>query len=432
MRIPHRVRHTHWVVQQWLLRQAIRVHAIGPFRVGLGRPAVGVYPALRSELELVDLLHKVKYYCDPNAVKSVEIALAFEPSFDVSNPAEWPVPTYSAEITVDEVVPVNVSTSPKGLWSALARFDVVFVWDWTFEERPRRVAQASSKLLNVDRHRYASEAWSWSEFAASTSGELDGPELAGSSRERLAAHLDALPSYGKAYVFGTGPSLDCAMDMDFSDGYRIVCNTIVENEALVRHIDPHVIVAGDAVYHYAPNVHATAFRRDLEKGLPKSDMIFVTRDIYHTLLTRHHPTIAKKTVVAESGVPGIHFNARERLVYHQWPMGNILNSLMLPIASSLADDIHLLGFDGRAPDDAYFWKTASKSSYDDLKPPMREAHPAFFATTDYERYAQAHSDTANKIMEAGESQGKRYVCLNQSYIPAFQSRMNEQPVSARV
>lgn len=432
MRIPHRVRHTHWVVQQWLLRLATRVHTIGPFRVGQGKPAVGVFPALRAESELVDLLHKVKYYCDPGTVKSVEIALDFEPSFDVSNPAQWPVPTYSSEITVDAVVSLKVTKACKGLWSALARFDVVFVWDWTFEEQPRRVAQASSKLLNVDRHRYASEAWSWSEFAASTSDDIDAQGLVLSSRERLADHLDALPSYDKAYVFGTGPSLDCAMDMDFSDGYRIVCNSIVENEALVRHIDPHVIVAGDAVYHYAPNVHATAFRRDLERVLPDSDMIFVTRDIYHALLKRHHPAVAEKTVVAESGVPGIHFNARERLVYHQWPMGNILNSLMLPIASSLADEIHLLGFDGRAPDDEYFWKTASKSSYDDLKPPMREAHPAFFATTDYERYAQAQSDTANTIMEAGEALGKRYLCLNQSYIPAFQSRMADNPVSARV
>ncbi len=428
MRVPHRVRHGSWLARQWLLTQAKGLHAVPPFRARDGQKAsVCVYPALRDVAEVSDLLHKLKYYCDPRTISSVDLCLHCDVPFDIADPASWPVPDYADSVSSDDVVPVNITRRARGIWQMLARYDYVLVWEWPFADHPQPVAEASEKLFNVDRHHHQSEGWAWAEFAYRTGHDAAREQRAQLSRDAFKVHIDALPSYEKAYVFGTGPSLDAAMDLDFSDGYRIVCNTIVENHSLVKHIDPHIIVAGDAVYHYAPNLHATAFRKDLEKALPGSNMLFVTRDLYYPLLERHHPAIASRTVTAESGVPGIHMNAPERIVYHQWPMGNILNALMLPLASSLADDIHLLGFDGRAPGDSFFWKTASKSSYDALKPPMRDAHPGFFAI-DYEAYADAHSQFADELMAAGEAQGKRYTCINRSYIPAFQSRMIADPV----
>ncbi|MDA0578628.1 MAG: hypothetical protein O3B24_11080, partial [Verrucomicrobia bacterium] len=207
---------------------------------------------------------------------------------------------------------------------------------------------------------------------------------------------------------------------DWSDGYRIVCNTIVNNRDLLRHLKPHIVVAGDAAYHFDINLHAAAFRRDLARALDEHDMLFVTRDLYGPLLGVHHPDIRRKTILAEAGV-GAHFDITQRLVYHQWPQGNILNALLLPLASALADEIVLLGFDGRAPNDSGFWRNAAASTYDAFKPAIKAAHPAFFAI-DFNAYAQAHSDNAETLMQAGEAMGKRYTCLNDSYIPAFRQR----------
>jgi hypothetical protein len=423
MRMPYRIKRAVWLTRQWMMAQAARVHQLPLFQASDQVEHVCLYPAFRTQAELVDALQKIRYYVDPAQVEAVDICLECDIDFDITDDAQWPVPDYNLALLPDMIVSVRVDAAPRSLWRSLAKYDRVLVWDWTFEERPGRVAQRSKKLLNVDRHRCGGEAWSWSEFAYQTRPQRNAEAQARSSVQRFNAHIDSLPRYSKAYVFGTGPSLDQAMDKDFSDGYRIVCNTIVENDALMRHLDPHIIVAGDAVYHYALNVHASAFRRDLSRALQQNEtMLFITRDLYEPLIARHYPDVAQRAVTAESGVAGIHLDARSRLVYHQWPMGNILNALMLPLASTLSDDVYFLGFDGRAPDDTYFWKTAAQSSYEALKPPMREAHPAFFTTPDYEAYAQGHSDNADAIMKAGEAMGKRYTCLNKTYIPAFQKR----------
>ena len=303
MHIPYRIKRSAWLVRQWFLGLTSKVHGVPPLKTPDGVERVGFYPAFRSQTEVVDALQKIRYFIDPSRVASVEISLDCALDFDLEDSASWPVPDYNCAIAPGETTRVTVAARPVGLWRALAKYDRVFVWDWTFDEHPRPWAQASGKLLNVDRHRYGSEAWSWSEFAYATRKDGDATAQARRSVERFKAHIEQLPAFKKAYVFGTGPSLDRAMEMDFSDGYRIVCNTIVENEALLTHIDPHIIVAGDAVYHYAPNVHASAFRRDLEKALRNSNMLFVTRDLYLPLLQRHHPEVAERTVTAESGVP---------------------------------------------------------------------------------------------------------------------------------
>jgi hypothetical protein len=221
-------------------------------------------------------------------------------------------------------------------------------------------------------------------------------------------------------VFGTGPSLDMAWERDFSDGYRIVCNTIVRNRALLDHLRPHFIVAGDAIYHFGNNLHAYAFRCDLERALADRPMLLITRDLFHPLFAHYHPAVRERAVAAESEPEGLHLDMLARPVYHQ--MANILNCLMLPLATALADEVYFLGFDGRAPGEQLFWKNSDANAYNELKPAIMAAHPAFFSQTDYSSYACDHSANAERIMAAGEALGKRFVCLNPSHIPAFQRR----------
>src|SRR5207249_2625156 len=76
------------------------------------------------------------------------------------------------------------------------------------------------------------------------------------------------------YIFGTGPSLEKARTMDFEDGYRIVCNTICKDRDFFEHLKPHILVAGDAQYHFSDTRHAQAFQRDLEQRMEESEFVF--------------------------------------------------------------------------------------------------------------------------------------------------------------
>jgi len=395
---------------------------MGP-ATAVSSPAVVVYPPLTRESEFLDLYFKAVYYLPRGTVSRVLIPIAFEPSFDPGRPESCRRPEYDGDYPAGDRRDIQVRPAPEcDLANALEGADVVLVWDWAAVERDDAGLAESPKLRNVDRHAHGADGWTWAGLLSEWHSERQRVAVQRRSQRRLAKYLDGLPDYGKAYVFGTGPSLETASEFDFSDGYRIVCNTIVNNPRLLDHIDPHFIVAGDAIYHFGTNLHACAFRRDLDREMARREMMFITRDDFYPLFTHHHPALAARTLVAATGRTGVHFDVRTWLVYHKWPHGNILNALMLPLGSALADEVFLLGFDGRAPGEKMFWQNSAANTYDALKPAIQEAHPGFFATTDFEAYARAHSDNAERIMVEGEKLGKRYRCLNRSYIEAFAKR----------
>ena len=396
------------------------------------RPTVEIYPPLTGEDEFLDVYFKCRFYLPAGTVAGVRLPVDFKAGFDLAAPEAFPRPAHAGNFPEGPRPDIAISTAAgRGLSRVLAEADVVLVWDWSSLERAEPEAAASHKLRNIDRHRNGAEGWTWASLLDDWRSEEERVALQRRCQRTFRRALRRLPAYRKAYVFGTGPSLDQAWDLDCTDGYRIVCNTIVNNRDLLDRIRPHFIVAGDAIYHFGSNRHACAFRADLERALRERELHFIMRDTFYPLFAHHHPGVVDRTLVAGTGRPGVHFDARHWLVYHQWPHGNILNALMLPLASSLADEILLLGFDGRAPGERLFWQNSSANSYGDLRDAIVAAHPAFFRNMDYERYAEDHSRHAETIMRQGEALGKRYVCLNETHIPAFQRRRPADHGAAR-
>ncbi|MDA0990775.1 MAG: hypothetical protein O3A51_08495 [Verrucomicrobia bacterium] len=385
-------------------------------------PTIAIYPAVDNEVEFLDLYYKATYYLPMGSITALQIPITFEPSFDLANQAGFPRPDYNGDIPSGDRPDFKIDRAASlDLGSLLAVVDRVLVWDWSVLEGQGPLAE-SPKLRNIDRHHHGSDGWMWAGLLDESRTPREREAVQHQSQQRYGDLLDRLPRYDKAYVFGTGPSLETAYQYDFSDGYRVVCNTIVNNPAILDHIQPHLIVAGDAIYHFATNRHSTAFRQDLERELLRREMLFIMRDNFYPLFVHHHAAVADKTLVAATGHPGIHFNARDLLVYHQWPHGNILNALLLPLGSALSDDVYLLGIDGRAPDDSLFWTNSAPNSYAAYKPCIEAAHPGFYEKTDYLAYAQSQSDNAETLMQHGEQLGKRYQCLNRTFVPAFQKR----------
>jgi hypothetical protein len=332
--------------------------------------------------EISDLLTKLGFFVPQPLLQSLTIA----GSPEIVREALTRIPDYVAPDTFTELIGVSCipPTDQAGFIAKSLKADWILVSEESTLPKGLPWLLLRPRLTNVDRHSQTYDGWNWLGLGhrlTSYQGLAD-PERA---QALFADRVTSLPQYDKAYIFGTGPSLDRAFDLDFSDGYRIVCNTIVRNARLLRHIKPHFIVAADAIYHFANNRHAYQFRVDLEQALEQTDAWFLTADFFVYILKYHHPRAFARTIAVRTDMPGIHIDMKDKLAYTSRP--NILNGMLLPLGSSLAPSIYLLGFDGRAPGDNMFWTNSGENSYDELKATIQAAHPGFFAGRDYEEYA---------------------------------------------
>ncbi len=234
----------------------------------------------------------------------------------------------------------------------------------------------------------------------------------------------------KCYIFGTGPSLEEAGGRDWSDGYRVVCNTIVRDKALWNHIKPHFIVAGDAIYHFGHTEFARRFRADLIKRLQETDTYFVYPAQFHAIVGRDLHQFANRLIPIPIGSHHrMHIDLTKTFQLPQ--LGNVLRLLLLPLGCTLSKNVYLWGFDGRAPDDKLFWSNSDKHSYPELMPTLCEAHPAFFSyyvpKAKPDSYvAYFHGDALDKSMLDAEHDGYAFIMMHKSWTQTLQKRFTEE------
>lgn len=279
-------------------------------------------------------------------------------------------------------------------------------------------------VVNVNRHK-TWDCYTYPGYRHSLSNLNEVIKSRASAQKKFIECIGSFPQYSKSYVFGTGPSAVTAFDYDFSDGYRIVCNTLVKSASLMQHIKPHFVVAADAIYHFGISKYAARFREDLEQTLMKHKcMLLMPESLYNNFIF-HYPHLESRTILVPYTSETT--NLDMKTVFSVKPMHNVLNQLLLPLGSSLANDVYLLGFDGRKNNDRHFWKSADSINYEELKGYHQKAHPGFFSGMDYEGYALQQSNLAEEIMTLGESMGKRYYCMNESSNAALAKRFWVRP-----
>lgn len=290
-------------------------------------------------------------------------------------------------------------------------------------------ARLHSGVFNVDHLRNPMDGWSWCEAGTYALG-IQSEAVA---QARLLKHLQQIKSQGfdRCYIFGTGPSLERARYRDWQDGARVVCNTIVRDAELWHHIDPHIVTAGDAIYHFGFTEFARAFRKDLHARLAESpDVLFVYPDYFDFLVRREFSEFAERLVPIPNGTqPRVHDDLSRH--YCLPPLGNVLNKLLLPLGCNLSKQVGLWGFDGRAPSDQLFWSNSQKQSYTELMPTLQAAHPAFFdhfvPRENPEKYVQSvHGDVLEYLLSQAESEGWTFSMLHHTWTPTLAKRMDAQ------
>lgn len=229
-----------------------------------------------------------------------------------------------------------------------------------------------------------------------------------------------------AVVFGTGPSLDSAYEYDFSNSFTVVCNSTVQNESLLEHIKPSVVTAGDAVSHFGVSDYADQFRKDLIKVLKSRELYYFGTATFGYILLLHYPELVNKFILIEQKQDGPNYDLLAN--FSAPKLDSTMNIHMLPLAATFADDIFVLGCDGKAPkvDNEDFWAHSKAAQYHDLVDTGHICHPTFDIHRQKVTYDK-HLDSVRSTLEIGETQfQKRYTSLKKSYIPAFSERNLDQ------
>ncbi|MFT4927069.1 MAG: glycosyltransferase involved in cell wall biosynthesis [Phenylobacterium sp.] len=232
-----------------------------------------------------------------------------------------------------------------------------------------------------------------------------------------------LSGKNKAVVFGTAPSLESATDYDYDGCIGIVCNSTVQNQALLSHIKPTFVTAGDAVSHFGVSVYADVFRQDLCKALVENDLYYFGTATFGYFLMIHYPELAHKFILIEQKTDGPNFNLLEN--FSAPKLDSTMNIHMLPLAATFARDIYILGCDGKDPDEKKnedFWGHASSAQYHSLVDSGHQCHPTF----DTHRQISTYSGYVNSVLKTLNTgsfvYGIRYTSLKTSYVPGFSDR----------
>ena len=410
------------------------------------------YPAVKDAGTLADLVNRISWYFPQSALSNVEVSVAVDRRLIDTNLKSL-VPPASQQSYIGQSENIRLINAQA---VDLATADAVMLWDKQSMFAPH-VLRHLTKVHVVDPTYYFSvEGDTSRRMYAQTLATEQKERISELSRRNYQALLDQVAEFEQGYVFGTGPSLDRAMEFDYSDGFRVVCNSIVKNKALLNHIGPHLLAFGDPFFHLGPCRYAAMFRQKVMEAVDEFQCYVMIQEYSVPLYLAHYPELESKLIgmpapgVWEMSIPEIikmvlrrphkipwfdripghseayNFPTPER--FYVRLTGSVLPSFMVPVVSSACKEIYIIGADGynpkeRKPDETSVWNYSSSSQFEDLRQSAIDTHPSYFRdqpfTFNYKRYCENFEG----LVHYGESLGKRYYALTPSHVPVLAQRM---------
>lgn len=393
-------------------------------------------PGFESQEDYEDQYLRMLWYVHPLAEYIGNVAMAIDRK-TINPDARIKIPHYLDQhlLEFDNSLSGKVRlfdiNDPSQWEDHLKNSHVSFGWDqeYTFkDESIARLINTYKKTMQnwrVDRKTVRFESSFYIKFSLESSPNHTHDLNA--SKEKFIRYITDLKRHNvnKVYIFGTGPSLDEAFkpERTFDDGISIACNSMVKNVELLDKLQPKIFVASDPIFHAGCSAYAQEFREKLFDCLdrfPKAFLVVPFRD--YLIYMKNLPSRFSDRIV---GIPFNHsesFNLDIMNDFQVKSTGNVMTNLLIPLASTIAGSIGMMGYDGRKiEDNEYFWAHNKKAQFNDQMDSIQIAHPSFF-NIDYDDYYLEHCETLETILSQGESEGHTYANLSHSYIPALANR----------
>jgi hypothetical protein len=394
------------------------------FRHGKAARNLLFFPPVTEKGRLADILNRAHWYFPETEFSEATVTVPVSKKLFIraGNLSSLRTPRSQGRFLSDNPrIRIVVAKKISDLKESAKSSDAILLWDRRFFFRIPALFTSLGKVWIVDPEYFlVTEARNYIWLFNSTVPRKKMESILELSKRNFEGLKKRAKKFRKSYVFGTGPSVSRATKFDFSDGFRIVTNTMINDRKLMEHIKPHAIVFGDFVYHAGPASYAAKFRKQLIRTFDNIDFGLVRFDVMPLFLARY-PELEKKLV----GLPMKFFcrpHIPTRKSYFVKFANNSLIAYMLPVASAVACEICILGCDGRKPGDKFFWSHAKTAHYDSMTQTLVDTHPSVFRDNDFHAYYRIYCRDAERFMSYWESRGKRYFSLTPSSIPALKRR----------
>lgn len=229
--------------------------------------------------------------------------------------------------------------------------------------------------------------------------------------------------FERATIFATGPSIAKFKEFDYSKSLNIYCNSTILDQELLETAPPNILTFADPIFHFGVSEYANSFRVSCGEFLKSyANCVIIIPIKYYALAISLFPDYHDKII----GIPftkhrPINFEITEKDFY-TYTTSNILTLSLLPVATTFAKSVRLIGCDGReVSDDSYFWSHGTSVQINDKMKAIQRAHPGFF-NIDYNQYYFEHCHNLNRMLLLAEERGWNFLHLGRSYIPALKSR----------
>lgn len=287
---------------------------------------------------------------------------------------------------------------------------------------------ASPRTRFIDRHRGGkNESITLARLAYSdTWSRSSKSDMAALGQANLGSFRRAISGRRGSQLFATGPSLS-HLDLNAvaePNSLRIVCNSIVSNDAVMSLLRPDLVTFGDPAFHFGSSEYSQQFRRDLRRQMrsnPELRALFpleFSANVYDLVV--EFPSRAIPVPIAW---PWYRSVDRLAATGEGLRTGNIMTSLMLPASYLVDGEVQLFGFDGRKPSDKEFWQHSARAQYSEaVYSSVRSRHPAFFLEAGFESYYDKHCSIVQQMVTSLEQHGRDVLCRTPSAIPALEDR----------
>lgn len=222
----------------------------------------------------------------------------------------------------------------------------------------------------------------------------------------------------RAYVFGNGPLLASGIkkipESDFKKSVRVVCNGSINNEEIIKMIKPNVYVISD-INHFIYEMQ-DQMERIVDYIMNNECTLFVPNYCYMLMVSKYK-NIKNKIIGISEDSDVINFPTPDNMTIYA-KAHNVITRFSVPIASSLSNNVIIIGCDGVKMDDnenksfSHYANTAS-AIWLDKEPQQKNSY-----------YIQ-HYMYFKELVEFGEIKGIRYISLTKSYIPVLEERYCE-------
>lgn len=373
-------------------------------------------------LELADLMNRVCWGIPAGRLGTDDLIVDVLVSKELLNTrlSEYGVPK-NQRYYLEDNPNFNLISDLRNDWAE--HYDIIMQGKFSLKEVFENMSEAC-RFVVIDKDFYSTiESDVWKEFFFSCFTSSEAEQMDEDSKQIFKKLEQKFKGREKAYCFATGPSFDQYENYQFEeDAVKVICNSTVKNKDFLNYIGkPDVLVFADPVFHFGPSEYSAEFRDYvLETMEAYPDLMVCVPRKAKPLLLAHYP-ILKGRLVGIDVCSEYHFPTSENLSVKG--SSNILTLYMLPIASSFAEKIYLVGADGREKGENYFWKHSKTAQLGNQMNSAFSVHPSFFRDRDYVDYYDEHCQFLEDLIVFGEGQNqKKYFSLTKSFIPSLSKR----------